>query len=718
MTKAPGVGPGFGGSWAGIDPPLSTWILEVIQKMGFDNMTPVQSSTIPRALKNQDCVVEAVTGSGKTLAFVVPVLERICRSTRQYKKGEVAAVVIVPTRELAQQIYNVFHLFLSSSALHSPDPGSPVASSSRSPPPSRPAVDTSYHLPHLVTSGTQTPYETFLAQSSNILIGTPGRLAAFLLSPRGLAAVRCSELDVLVLDEADRLLSAPDHRRDVERIMRHLPKQRRTHLFSATMTDAVEEIIGLGLRNPVRIVVNLKDKRKGEEPKERRTPTGLQNMYLVCSHGEKTLQMVRLLLHETTKHRAAKYIVYFSTCAAVDYFYRIMSRLPALHRYHLTSLHGDLPTRIRETALSTFVSHPSSHLSPSVLLCTDVAARGVDFLNVDVVLQYDPPTDPKTFSHRAGRTARAGKIGKAIVLLGRGREEDYVEFLAVRKIPLIPQLYLDADLQEESEEPMTVDNAAIQLLSDIRQIVVTDRELADKVEFSPQSAFLVLMLKQGAKAFVSSLRAYTKHEASFIFRLVDLDLGSVATAYGLLRLPAMPEIKEWRKRRNTSAKGIPEQEVSTESNEATWRDAEINVRWDTFAYSSKPREAARLASVLTKRDKDNIPDEEKKAKRKIRAEFREAWSEQKERKERREDRQTRKDKRKQAEWEKRQSEGIESLGPVAAFKLARKELVEHDEVDADYRTLKREVKEERATKKAKKEEDDGAINEGLFGDMI
>lgn len=83
-----------------------------------------------------------------------------------------------------------------------------------------------------------------------------------------------ADFDVLVLDEADRLLSAPDHRKDVERIMRHLPKQRRTHLFSATMTDAVEEMVGLGLRNPVRIVVNLKDKRKGEEPQERRTPTG------------------------------------------------------------------------------------------------------------------------------------------------------------------------------------------------------------------------------------------------------------------------------------------------------------------------------------------------------------------------------------------------------------------------------------------------------------
>ena len=167
-------------------------------------------------------------------------------------------------------------------------------------------------------------------------------------------------------------------------------------------------------------------------------------MYLVCRHGEKTLQMVRLLQRESTKHCAARYIVYFSTCASVDYFYRvrglaslliaiqahdfhqIMSRLPALQNYHLTSLHGDFPPRIREAALSTFVSHPSSHLSPSVLLCTDVAARGVDFLNVDVVVQYDPPTDPKTFSHRAGRTARAGKIGKAVALLGRGREEDYV----------------------------------------------------------------------------------------------------------------------------------------------------------------------------------------------------------------------------------------------------------------------------------------------------
>lgn len=133
-----------------------------------------------------------------------------------------------------------------------------------------------------------------------------------------------------MLDEADRLVSAPDHRRDVERIMRHLPKQRRTHLFSATMTDAVEYLVGLGLRNPVRIVVNLKDKRAGNgsssaEGTERRVPLGLQNTYIVSNQADRTLQLIRTLDRESRVNEAAKMIVYFSTCAAVDYFYRVSS---------------------------------------------------------------------------------------------------------------------------------------------------------------------------------------------------------------------------------------------------------------------------------------------------------------------------------------------------------------------------------------------------------
>jgi ATP-dependent RNA helicase DDX55/SPB4 len=180
---------------------------------------------------------------------------------------------------------------------------------------------------------------------------------------------------------------------------------------------------------------------------------------------------------------------------------------------------------------------------------------------VDTVIQYDPPTDPKTFSHRAGRTARAGRSGRGIVLLGKGREEDYVgmsvpssspfkltliAFLAARKMPLIQQPYLNADLQE-IDLPSSPDQDAHVLHDQIRGIVLTDRELSDKA----------------AKAFVSSMRAYTKHEASFIFRLGDLDFGALAIAFGLLRLPAMPEAREWRKRKE--ARRLKKEKAPTEA---------------------------------------------------------------------------------------------------------------------------------------------------------
>lgn len=253
---------------------------------------------------------------------------------------------------------------------------------------------------------------------------------------------------------------------------------------------------------------------------------------------------------------------------------QVLSRLPELSSYTFTSLHGELPPRVRENALSSFTTHASSHLSPAVLLCTDVAARGVDFADIDTVIQYDPPTDPKTFSHRAGRTARAGRSGRAILLLGKGREEDYIDFLNVRKIPLVREDYIGPDLSTiaaAEAQRNTLDQGAIELMAQIRPILLTDRELHDKA----------------AKAFVSSLRAYSKHEATFIFRLTDLDFHSVAISFGLLRLPAMPEIKEWQKRRNavaakqrepeTEGEGTGEGTVAVVEEDTPWADAEVDV---------------------------------------------------------------------------------------------------------------------------------------------
>lgn len=123
---------------------------------------------------------------------------------------------------------------------------------------------------------------------------------------------------------------------------------------------------------------------------------------------------------------ARKFIVYFSTCAAVDYFYKVLSAMPSLAKsgFSLHSLHGQQSPTRRSSTFAAFVALPPT--TPGVLFCTDVAARGLDLPDVDVVIQVDPPVDPRAFGHRIGRTARAGRSGKAVVLLNQGKEEGYV----------------------------------------------------------------------------------------------------------------------------------------------------------------------------------------------------------------------------------------------------------------------------------------------------
>lgn len=129
---------------------------------------------------------------------------------------------------------------------------------------------------------------------------------------------------------------------------------------------------------------------------------------------------------ESTGEGARKFIVYFSTCAAVDYFFKVLSAMPSLAKsgFSLHSLHGQQSPTRRSSTFAAFIALPST--TPGVLLCTDVAARGLDLPDVDVVVQVDPPVDPRAFGHRVGRTARAGRSGKAVVLLNKGREEGYV----------------------------------------------------------------------------------------------------------------------------------------------------------------------------------------------------------------------------------------------------------------------------------------------------
>lgn len=419
------------------------------------------------------------------------------------KRHHVGAIVISPTRELAIQIHSVLTSLLafhgpSSQALVPLEDGEKLASSPD------PRV-----VAQLLVGGTTTPAQDlshFLRSSPNLLISTPGRLLELLSSPH----VHCpqSSFEVLVLDEADRLLDL-GFKDDLQKILSRLPKQRRTGLFSASVSEAVGEIVRVGLRNPVKIAVKV----RGAKGDDKRTPNSLQMSYMLTPASHKLPALVALLASLAPKPQ--KTIIYMSTCAAVDYFQHVLAAILP-EPYSLVPLHGKHPPNVRRKNFAKFFNA----VTPMVLLTTDVAARGLDIPQVDLVVQIDPPSDPKAFLHRCGRAGRAGRKGLSIIFLQPGREEDYTSFLAVRQTPITLLT---------SPTIVVTDQDAQATTSKMRTLVLADRDLHDKAQ----------------RAFVSWVKSYSKHQASSIFRSSELDWADLGHAWALLRLPKMLELKSW-----------------------------------------------------------------------------------------------------------------------------------------------------------------------------
>ncbi|KAH9322426.1 hypothetical protein KI387_017065, partial [Taxus chinensis] len=294
-----------------LDPPLSAETLKVLEEGGFHYCTPVQAATIPLLCSYKDVSVDAATGSGKTLAFVVPLVEILRRLIDPLKSHQVAGIIISPTRELASQIYHVTLPFVST-------------------------------LPNikcmLLVGGTDvtTDMKKIKENGANLLVGTPGRLDDIMERTNILDFRR---LEVLILDEADRLLDMGFYKQ-LSSIIVRLPKQRRTGLFSATQTEAVEELSMAGLRNPVRVEVRTEAICQGESGPATnmacsRTPAGLNIEYLECEADEKPSQLVHFL-----SDMSKKLIIYFMTCACVDYWGAVLPKLKALKGFPLIVLHG------------------------------------------------------------------------------------------------------------------------------------------------------------------------------------------------------------------------------------------------------------------------------------------------------------------------------------------------------------------------------------------
>ncbi|KAJ2938994.1 hypothetical protein O0L34_g18972 [Tuta absoluta] len=443
-----------------------------IKDMGFTTMTEIQSKAIPPLLEGRDLVGAARTGSGKTLAFLIPAVELIYKLKFKPRNGT-GVIILSPTRELSMQTFGVLMELMK---YH-------------------------HHTYGLVMGGANRSTEAQkLSKGINILVATPGRLLDHLQNTPDFLY---KNLQCLVIDEADRILEI-GFEEEVKQIIKLLPKRRQTMMFSATQTKKIEALTALAVKHePVYVGV--------DDHREQATVDSLEQGYIVCPSEKRFLVLFTFL----KKNRKKKVMVFLSTCMSVKYHHELLNYidLPVM------SIHGKQQQSKRTTTFFQFCNAETG-----ILLCTDVAARGLDIPAVDWIVQYDPPDDPKEYIHRVGRTARGlGTSGHALLFL-RPEELGFLRFLKQSKVTL----------NEFEFSWNKVADIQLQL-----------EKLISRNYFLNQSA------KEAMKSY---LRAYDSHHLKTIFDIDTIDMGKVAKSFGFIVPPAI-ELKMEKKAPPSKRKG-------------------------------------------------------------------------------------------------------------------------------------------------------------------
>ncbi|KAJ3020719.1 nucleolar DEAD-box protein required for synthesis of 60S ribosomal subunit [Thoreauomyces humboldtii] len=345
---------------------LSRPILKGIAAMGFVKPTAIQARTIPIALQGTDICGSAVTGSGKTAAFMIPVLERLL--FRPKNTATTRVLVLVPTRELGVQCHAV-----AMSLAHF-------------------APDMQFCLCVGGLSGkTQ---EAELRKRPDVVIATPGRLIDHIHNARGF---NLDSVEILIMDEADRMLE-DGFNAELTEIIKHTPKTRQTMLFSATMTDNVDDLIKLSLNRPVRLFVDASNSIANRLTQE-----------FIRVRGHREDSRPALLAALCTRTYKSHTIVFFRSKAAAHHMKVVFTLLSM----RAAELHGNLTQAQRLEALEQFREQ-----KVDFLLATDLASRGLDITGIRTVINYDMPKNYAQYVHRIGRTARGGAAGRAVSLVG------------------------------------------------------------------------------------------------------------------------------------------------------------------------------------------------------------------------------------------------------------------------------------------------------------
>jgi ATP-independent RNA helicase DbpA len=343
--------------------PLSAALLAVVKELGFEQLTPIQAQSIPSLLEGKDLIGQSKTGSGKTAAFALPLLQKVDLSRR-----ELQGLVLCPTRELSAQLARELRKLgrnLSGLSVVTLAGGQEVREQARA-----------------------------LEHGAHLAVGTPGRLIDH-LQRRNLKVHRVA---TVVLDEADRMLDM-GFGEDVGKVLKALPPTRQTMFFSATYPASIRELSAKYQRDPLRVTV-VDENDAAPRTKE----------LVVHVAPEQKLDALRWILQQYPHDSA---LIFANLKLSVAEIARALGSGSA----SVASLHGDLEQRDRDRELAKFRNG-----STRVLVATDVAARGIDLQKLDLVVNFDLPTQPEIYVHRIGRTGRAGEVGLAVSLCARAEQ--------------------------------------------------------------------------------------------------------------------------------------------------------------------------------------------------------------------------------------------------------------------------------------------------------
>lgn len=354
---------------------LSDPVLDALDDMNFTECTPIQEHAIPVILEGHDLIGVAQTGTGKTAAFLLPILSKL--SDGGYPEDAINCVIMSPTRELAQQIDQAlegfsYYMNVSSVAIYGGNDGIRYEQEKKG-----------------------------LSMGADIIIATPGRLISHL----SLGNVDLSKVSFFVLDEADRMLDM-GFSDDIMQIVKHLPDNRQTIMFSATMPRKIQELAKTILHDPVEIKLAV------SKPAEKI----VQSAY-ICYETQKTA-LVKKLFKETPPHRV---IIFASSKQKVKDMAIILRKAG----FNVGAMHSDLDQAERDEVMYKFKAQQID-----ILVATDIVARGIDIDDIQLVINFDVPHDAEDYVHRIGRTARANNDGEAITLVS---ENDQHKFAAIER---------------------------------------------------------------------------------------------------------------------------------------------------------------------------------------------------------------------------------------------------------------------------------------------